>query len=37
VQVRVRLARGVAPAGACEMRATLEGGAGPPVRVTPRC
>jgi hypothetical protein len=35
--VRVRLARGVAPGDACAMRATLEGGAGPPVRVVPRC
>jgi hypothetical protein len=35
--VRVRFARGVAPGSACAMRATLEGGAGPPVRVLPRC
>jgi hypothetical protein len=35
--VRVRFARGVAPGSACAMRATLEGGAGPPVRVVPRC
>jgi hypothetical protein len=35
--VRVRLGRGVAPGSACAMRATLEGGAGPPVRVQPRC
>jgi hypothetical protein len=37
VQVRVRLARGVAPGSGCAMRATLEGGAGPPVSVAPRC
>jgi hypothetical protein len=36
-RVRARLARGVAPGAACAMRATLEGGAGPPVTVTPRC
>jgi hypothetical protein len=35
--VRVRLTRGVAPGNACAMRATLEGGVGPPVRVVPRC
>jgi hypothetical protein len=35
--VRVHLGRGVAPGSACAMRATLEGGAGPPVRVQPRC
>jgi hypothetical protein len=35
--VRVRLGRSVAPGSACAMRATLEGGAGPPVRVVPRC
>jgi hypothetical protein len=35
--VRVRFAHGVAPGSACAMRATLEGDAGPPVRVVPRC
>jgi hypothetical protein len=35
--VPVRLGRRVAPGSACAMRATLEGGAGPPVRVVPRC
>jgi hypothetical protein len=35
--VRVRFKRGVAPGSACAMRATLEGGAGAPVRVLARC
>jgi hypothetical protein len=35
--VRVRLRRGVAPGVACAMRARLEGGTGPAVRVLPRC
>jgi hypothetical protein len=35
--LRVRLAAGVAPGGRCAMSATIEGGAGAPVLVAPRC